>query len=207
VSTQTHLVASSNAERKLAQLLQRGQVGTVTLVTIVDRRHPAPSPGSDPDYVQLRTGGASALASLRHTLGVKPISVLARCTNASWSARHGTITNAFVEMERNIHVHYHGSLMAARDEHLIRVDGDRGVLQSNRQYIAWRKRGWPVFVPIWITIQPGARSESRDAGEDARWAIALSEAVVRSDQSGRIVQMADLLDGSGHVQSAVPGVR
>jgi len=206
-----HPVAPGSAERKLRQLLERGHIGSITQVSVLDRRRTSePAPGIDSDYVQLRTGGASALALLRYILGAKPVSVLARCATPPWSARHGTITNAFVEMERDIHVHYHGSLIGAGDEYVIRVDGDRGVLRSNRQYIAWRKRGWPVFVPIWMTIRPGARSETPEAGaptEDARWSNALSEAVVRSDQSGQIVRMADLPNGSGQVRSAASGFR
>lgn len=191
-------------ERALAQLLCRGQVGTITHVSLVDHRPNAGAPrdGDHVTYVQLRTAGIYAFETLRRVLGVNPVNIVARCTAAPWhEQQHGAITEAIVEMERNIHVQYHGSLTSNREEYALRIDGDRGVLRSSRRSIWWRKRGWPLFVPIWSTW-PGRTLEQREAetdSEDSLWSVAMSEAAIESDRTGRVVRVADLLGEPGPV--------
>jgi hypothetical protein len=63
------------------------------------------------------TFGIHHFDSLRRVLGVNPVSLMARCSRAPWSAyRHGSTTEALLEMEHNIHVQYHGSLTSNRNE-------------------------------------------------------------------------------------------
>jgi hypothetical protein len=195
---------SERTEGALAHLLRRGRVGTITHVSLVDHRTNAGAPrdGSHVNYVQLRTVGIYAFETVRRVLGVNPVNIVARCTPAPWpEQQHGVITEAIVEMEGNIHVQYHGSLTSNCDEYALRIDGDRGVLRSSRRSIWWRKRGWPMFVPIWSTL-PGRTLEQRQPGthsEDRRWSVAMSEAAVESDRTGRVVRVADLLDQAGPV--------
>jgi predicted dehydrogenase len=189
-------------------MLRHGRVGTITHITVVDRRtngggrHES-APG---EYAQLRTAAIHVFDSLRRVLGTNPLNIVARCTTPPWHERpHGATTEALVEMDGNIHVQYYGSLVSSHDEYTLRVHGDRGVLRSSHWCISWRRRGWPLFVPIWFTagrermLQHG---RPPSGGEDALWSVAMIEAAIRSDRSGRVVPVADVLAEIGPMNSA-----
>jgi len=195
-------LTNGSIDSALAQLLRQGRVGTITHVSLVDHRPNAGLSRDHVNYLQLRTAGIYAFETLRRVLGVNPVNILARCTAAPWhDQQHGTITEAIVEMEGNIHVQYHGSLTSIGDEFALRIDGDRGVLRSSGRSIWWRKRGWPMFVPIWSTL-PGRRLEQRQVGTDSEgslWSVAMSEAAIESDRTGRVVRVAAMLSEPGPV--------
>jgi hypothetical protein len=195
--THIHAAGRAGIERALTRLLRDRRVGTITQVSIVDRLANAgrPDESGPADYAQLRSAAIPALEALRRVLGVNPVTIAARCTTPPWRGRpHGATTDALVEMEADIHVHYYGSLVASHDEFTIRVHGDRGVLRSSLRHISWRKRGWPVFVPIWVTVGRGGMLQHHrpgSGGEGARWSAAMTFAAIRSDRTGRIVPIAD----------------
>ena len=141
----------THCEATLQQLVREGRVGTITHVSCVDRRS-CPAQGNflaQADYAQVLDVGAHHFDNLRSMLGVNPVSVMARCSKAPWSAyRHGSTTETLLEMDHNIHVQYHGSLTSNRNEHALWIEGDRGVLWTDRSRLWWRKRGWRFFLPI-----------------------------------------------------------
>ena len=190
-------------EWTLRQLIREGRIGTPTHVSCIDRRSdPARADGAaNLDYAQVLALGADDLNRLRNILGRDPVRMLARCTRAAWSTyRHGSTTEAFVEMTGGLHIHYYGSLTSNRSEHALRLEGDRGVLWTDRSLIWWRKRGWPVFVPIRSRSVPaGGKSAKPD---DEPWTLAIVEAAIRSDRTRTTVDVSDVFQTAG----ADPGV-
>jgi hypothetical protein len=169
--------------------------------------------------------GADDLNRLRNILERDPVRILARCTRAAWSSyRHGSTTEAFVEMTGGLHVHYYGSLTSNRSEHALWLEGDRGVLWTDRSLIWWRKRGWPVFVPILARSVPAGEKPAGPTAEAGRaferfrtavqsgqrpsstdhelWAFAIVEAAIRSDRTRTTVAVSDVFQTAG----ADPGV-
>lgn len=210
----------ARGEPALRRLVRGGKVGTVTHVSCVDRLVPR-SRNLEPvdgDYPQVLKVAAHHFDVLRSVLAANPVSAMARCGKAPGNEqRHGSTTEALLEMDRNIHVQYHGSLIANRREHMLWIEGDAGVLRTDGGRIWWRKRGWPVFLPIrWgaarnSDVAPGHRREAAAAllhemraavvdgrqpetsGEDNLWTLAMVEAVIRSDKTGRVVEVAELV--------------
>lgn len=195
------------------RLLRAGRIGTVTHVTCIDRSASASESlgAASPEYVQLLAYGADHLAWIRDLLGVEPVRVLARCGRVPWRPeQHGSLTEAFLEMASGVHVQYHGSLASNRDHHELWIDGERGVLRTDGRLVWFRKAGWPRFVPVAGSLgrradpstSPAARAAARHqqlgavqhgaapaASGDDRWPLALAEAVMRADRSGRPVTM------------------
>jgi predicted dehydrogenase len=209
-------------EWTLQQLIREGRIGTLTHASCIDRRSGFSGEHglSSLDYAQVLAVGAGDVNRLRSILGRDPVRILARCTNAAWSTyRHGSTTEAFVEMTGGLHVHYYGSLTANRSEHALWLEGDQGVLWTDRSLIWWRKRGWPVFVPIrsrsvpaddrpfkptelagqllerfHAAVQSGRSPESAD---NELWALAILETAIRSDRTRTSVAVSDVFQTSG----------
>jgi predicted dehydrogenase len=213
----------SRMERTLRKLVREGKVGRVSHLAVLDRRTSA-SLGSSQrltDYPQLLEAGSGHFDSLRSVLGVNPISIMARSGRTPWSPfRGGSTTEAMIEMERGIHIHYHGSLTSAAAEHEIWLEGDRGVVWTDRRFFWWRKRGWPRFIPlimkslgtrepvgqehnIAITLLRDLKRAIKDGGsaetnaEDNVWTLAMVEAAKESDRSRAEVHVPALLRKAG----------
>ena len=203
----------------LYQLVREGRVGTISHVSCRDRRSSL-TQGSflaQTDYAQLLDVGAYQLDSLRTILGLNPVSVIARCSKAPWSRyQHGSTTEALLQMEHNVHIQYHGSLTSNRNDHALWIEGDRGVLWTDRSRLWWRKRGWRFFLPVrthraragdaleysrestttLLNQLKTAVEEKRPPatnGEDHLWSSSMIEAVMLSDKTGKAVCIADLL--------------
>jgi predicted dehydrogenase len=221
VVAQNHRYA--RCARTLQALVRNGTVGTVTHVSCIDRRSRRVRNDdlATAAYPQLLDKGAHHFDSLRSILGVNPVTVMASCSKEPWSEyQHGSTTEAALEMESNIHVQYHGSLTANRDEHLLWIDGDKGVVRTNGSHVWWRKRGWPFFVPIRSRRVPAGDSlESQRAGtatlldqlkaallerrppetsgEDNVWSLSMVEAAILSDKTGKLIHVGELLSAAG----------
>jgi predicted dehydrogenase len=207
------------AERTLQQLVREKKMGTVTHVSCIDRRsHPPVAETNDAqvNYSQLLDVAVHHFDSLCNILDATPLSVMARCTKAPWSDyHHGSTTEAILEMERDIHVQYHGSLTSNHSEYSLWIEGDLGVLRLSRSHVWWRKRGWRFFVPIRaLTLSRGdAPKKSREdmatlldqfraavldermpdsSGDTNVWVASMIEATILSDKTGRVVRVGDL---------------
>jgi predicted dehydrogenase len=198
--------------RTVRRLLRAGRIGTVIHVSCIDRSASRSLDAAGPEYVQLLAYGADHLAWIRDLLGVEPVKVLARCGRVPWRPeQHGSLTEAFLEMANGVHVQYHGSLASNLDHHQLWIDGERGVLRTDGRLVWFRKAGWPRFVPVAGSLgrradsssSPAARAAARlerlasirrgtatVASRDDRLPLALAEAVMRADRSGRPVTMA-----------------
>lgn len=218
----------ARCERTLREFVREGKVGNITHVSCVDRRM-RPVKGNflaRVDYPQVLDVGAHHFDSLRSMLGVNPVSVMARCGNTPWSEyRHGSTTEALIEMEHDVHVQYYGSLTANRYEHELWIEGDKGVLWTDRSRLWWRKRGWKFFVPIRSRKIPAGDAlkypregtatllnqlqasviEGRPPetnGKDNLWSLSMVEAVIASDKTGKRVCVAELFALAGLDEAA-----
>jgi predicted dehydrogenase len=218
--------------RRCQQILQKlvhaDKTGTITHVSYVDRRT-RPVQGNFVnhfDYAQLLDAGVHHLRTLRSIFGVNPVRIVGRCSNAPWSRyQHGSTTEAIIEMENNIHIQYYGSLTSNRSESVLWIEGKNGILRAGQQGVWWRKRGWRFFLPIRLTKIPAPerRDRPRQAsvalldqltsavklkrvpqinGEDYLWTLAMMEAVMLSDRTGKLIEVADVWNSAGIAQDS-----
>ena len=211
------------AQQAARVLLRDGKVGTITHVSCIDRRlQPAgDNYRSRMDYAQATEVGEHHFDGLRYLLGVNPLRVMAHCGQPPWSDyQHGAATEAFLEMEAGIRVQYYGALSANRYEHELRLEGEHGALRLDSRRVWWRKRGARFFLPLSMpkiqagdaarypragtaslldqlhaAVHEGATPETH--GEDNLWSLAMVEGVKASDQSGRAVDIAELMAAAG----------
>jgi predicted dehydrogenase len=219
-----HVMVAQNCrfarcERTVRQLVREGKVGTVTHVSCVDRRS-LPAGNDDraqTSHVQLIRVAIDHFDTLRSILGLNPTSAIARSTRAPWSQyRHGSTSEAILEMEGGVYVQYHGTLTSSHDEHSLWIDGDKGTLWTNRTHVWWRKRGWPLFVPVLTRKARGGRSRDgmpellaqlqaatlekrapETSGEDNIFTLSMIEAAILSDTTGRVAHVKELLSAAG----------
>ena len=209
----------SRCERVLQTMLREGKVGSITHVSCEDRLA-TPDTGaldSNTDYSQLLNVGARDFESLRNIIGKNPVTVMARCIKASGSQKgQGARTEAFLEVGDNIHIQYYGSLNSYKNEYALWIEGEKGVLWSDRCRIWWRKRGWRFFLPIKKVspLKEGEISYSKEVkdsimknlqeavlhgrktdtgGEIYLQTLAMVEAAQRSFKEERIVKISEIL--------------
>lgn len=201
------------AYTQLASLVRKGWIGAVTHASVLST---SVLPASDrlgrAEYSQLLAQGAEDLQAIALALGGKPMSVICRGTKAPWTPyRHGSTTEIFLELDRNISLHYHGSLSLDTDEHEVWIEGQKGTLWTDGGRIWWRKRGWPRFLPLpkgrqrapeiivlrqleKIVQTPGRVPQG--GGDELLDSAALLESAIRSDQGRSVVSIADVLKGA-----------
>jgi predicted dehydrogenase len=203
--------------------VRQGKVGTLTHVSYIDRRaRPAQSNFlSRVEYAQVLDVGTHHLDSLRSILDVNPVRVMARCSKAPWSQYlHGSTTEANLEMENNINVQYYGSLTSNRYESALWIEGDQGVLRADQRHVWWRKRGWRFFLPLrqhkipsgdalkypregtatlldQLKAAVSLKRVPETNGEDNLWTLAMVEAAMLSDKTGKVVSIADVFESAG----------
>jgi predicted dehydrogenase len=212
------------AERTVRQFVQEGRLGDITTVTFIDRRR-MPSHTQGPwmatiEYPQLQEIAVHHFDSLRSFFGRRPLNIMARVWNPPWSDyRHGACTEALIEMEGGLHVQYLGTLTSHRYGYSVWIEGERGVLWTNRKFVLWRPHGKRFFWPVKLVKVPkgdeapfpkeGATSllnSLRDAllhgkkpetsGDDNIWTLAMVEAGIRSAQERRTVAIDEVLHSS-----------
>jgi predicted dehydrogenase len=193
--------ATRAVDATLRALVRGGRIGGVTQVSFLDRQ--ASPPGTPASaavpYVQLREAAGPHFDALCAILGAAPVSVVARASCAPWSPySHGSTTEAIIEMADGVRVQYHGTLTSHRTERAVWIDGASGVLWADASRVWWRKRGWPIFVPI--IGRRGTRDDAADAGASGP---ALIEAAMQSDRTGRIVGV-DAVIAAAHEPAPAP---
>jgi predicted dehydrogenase len=220
----------TRCEATVRQLVRDGRLGAITHVSYLDRRSCEAQDQVSPqtDYAQVLHVGAHHFARLQRMLGVNPVSVMARCSNTPWGPyQHGSRTEALLEMEHNIHIQYYGSLTSNRRDHVLWLEGDRGVLWTDFSRLWWRKRGWRFFLPLsvyeilathtgkssrhgtiaWLDQLKAAVVEGRppDTSDGASlWTAAMVEAAMLSDRVGKVVHIDDLFHSAGIQLDALP---
>ncbi len=207
------------SERTVRKLIADGLIGRVDSATLVDRRH-MPSRTEGPwlgaiDYPQLQEIAIHHFDSLRYFFGLRPTSLTVRAWNAPWSDyRHGANTEAFLEFE-GVRVQYVGTMLSHRFSFSLWIEGERGVIWTNRKHVFWRPAGSRFFRPVRPVKTPpgdGAKyprggttsllNSLRDAvlhgvtpetnGLDNIWNVAMVEAGKRSDRERRTVRIDEV---------------
>jgi predicted dehydrogenase len=219
-----HVMVAENyrffpAERTVRRWVREGRLGTVTTVTCRDRRNQPPGDlgpwASSLPYPQLVEIAVHHFDSIRALTGRRPVSVTARVVNPPGSAyRRGGATDAMIELDGGITAVYSGSLCCDRYEFALTVEGEAGVLWTDRRRVWWRQRGARFFRPV-RTDDPagdghrypraGTRAlldhlrdavlhgrEPETAGRDNVWTVAMLEAAARSAEEMHAVSVADV---------------
>lgn len=210
------------AERTVKQLLGERFLGALDSATLIDRRH-MPSHTEGPwlatiGYPQLQEVAIHHFDSLR-SLFERPGNITARVWNPPWTDyQHGANTEALIDFG-NVRVQYLGTLLSHRFGFSLWIEGERGVIWTNRKYVAWRPKGTRWFRPIRnLKVPPGdekkypqggttsllnsLRDAVRDGtpaetrGEDNIWTVAMVEAAKLSDRARRTVEIAEVYPGT-----------
>lgn len=207
------------AERTLRKLIEQGLIGTISSVICMSRRF-RPGKGTflaTITYPQLIDVGVHHFDSFRSILGCNAVSMTVRAFNPAGSDySHGACTEALIEMEKGIHIQYLGTLVSHRYGFSLWIEGEKGVLWTNRKWVLWRPRGSRWFRPIRQVEVPrgdeapypreGTTSllnslrdavllgrEAETSGRDNIWTLAMVEAGIRSDLDGRTVSLKEVL--------------
>jgi predicted dehydrogenase len=210
------------AERTVKKLLVEGFLGVLDNATLIDRRH-MPSHTEGPwlaaiDYPHLQEVAIHHFDSLR-SLFERPGSIVARVWNPPWTDyEHGANTEALIDFG-DVRVQYLGTLLSHRFGFSLWIEGERGVIWTNRRYVAWRPKGSRWFRPIRnVKVPPGDEKKYpqggttsllnslRDAvregtpaetrGDDNIWTVAMVEAAKLSDHERRTVAIAEVYAGT-----------
>jgi predicted dehydrogenase len=219
-----------SAERTIRKFVQDGLLGEISCVTFVDRRR-MPSHTQGPwlatmKYPQLQEIAVHHFDSLRSFFARQPVSVMARVWNPPWSDyQHGACTDAMIEMDRGLHIQYLGTLASHRFTYSVWIEGEHGVLWTNRKLVMWRARGRKLFWPVKLVRVPkgdnapypregsiSLLNSLRDAlidgkkaetsGDDNIWTLAMVEAGMRSATEGRVVSIDEVFGSSARIRKA-----
>lgn len=211
------------SEQTLRQLVADGRIGRIDSATLIDRRR-MPSHTEGPwlasiEYPQLQEIAVHHFDSLRAILGRRPTSMTARAWNPPWSDyTHGSSTQAYIDLE-GIQVQYLGTMTSHRYGFSLWIEGERGVLWTNRKYVAWRRGGSRLFRPVRRVPVPKGDEQPypkggttslldalRDAvvsgkpaetsGADNIWNVAMIAAAKRSDRERRTVLIEEVWSGA-----------
>jgi predicted dehydrogenase len=209
------------AERTVRALLGEGRLGVIDNAVMIDRRH-MPSGTEGPwlakiDYPHLQEVAIHHFDSLRAWFGV-PGDITVRVWNPPWTDyKHGANTEALIDFGA-VRVQYLGTLLSHRFGFSLWIEGERGVIWTNRKHVAWRPKGSRWFRPVRnVKVPPGdekkypqggttsllnsLRDALRDGtpaetrGEDNIWTVAMVEAAKLSDRERRTVPIAEVYTG------------
>ncbi len=207
------------AERTIKKLLGEGFLGALDYLQLTDRRFmPRGTEGAwlfRIEYPQLQEIAIHHFDSLRAFLGSQPQALAVRVWNPPWSDyAHGANSEALIDFGTS-KVQYLGTLMSHRFGFSLWIEGEKGVLWTNRKYVFFRPRGSRWFRPIRnVKVPPGdekpypqggttsllnsLRDAVRDGipaetrAEDNIWTVAMVEAGKRSDREGRSVRIEEV---------------
>ena len=208
------------AERTIRKLVREGLLGEIASVTFTDRRR-MPASGQGPWMAKIENAQLQEIAvhhfdSVRSFFGRRPVNIIARVWNPPWSDyAHGACTEALIEMDGGLHVQYLGTLTSHRFSYSVWIEGDRGVLWTNRKFVMWRPRGKRLFWPVKLAKVPkgdeaafpkeGSTSlldslrdaihngkEPETSGEDNIWTLAMVEAGKCSAAERRMVSIDEV---------------
>ncbi len=165
----------ASCEKALRRLLQH--LGPIGHVSCMDSQ-PMPSDAgvNYSPQAQLTLAGVGHFGSLARLFDSAPVSVMTRLAG---SDAGNPCTEAFLTLDSNLHVQYFGSAGAGINEHILWIEGARGSAKTDGSNVWWRKRGWPVFVPV--RIWPRLAGYSPEADDSALLAQAAADLQRSSD--------------------------
>jgi predicted dehydrogenase len=207
------------AERTVRKLVQDGLIGRPDSAQLVNRR-PMPKATEGPwlgmmEFRQLQEIAIHHFDSLRSFFGLRPTSIAASAWNSPWSDyAHGVNTEALVDFE-GLRVQYLGTMSSHRFSFSLLIEGEQGMIWTNRKYVFWRPAGRRFFRPVRLVKVPrgdeapypragttsllnglcgavlhGKTPETN--GRDNIWNVAMVEAAQLSHGEGRRVRIAEV---------------
>ncbi len=213
------------AERTVRKLVAEGLPGDIASVTLTDRRNqPSHTEGpwmAELEHPQLQEIAIHHFDSLRGFFDRNPVTIFARTWNPpSSDYRAGACTEALIEMEGGLHVQYYGTLTSNNWSYSLWIEGEKGVLWTNRKFVFWRERGKRFFKPVRLVKVPkgdGAKyprggttallnslvnavrdgKPAETSGQDNIWTLATVEAGKISDRERRTVSVAEMVGDAG----------
>ena len=126
-------------------------LGRVHHALLIDRRN-QPSRVEGPwlgkmEYPQLQEIASHHFDSLRALFGSRPKNISLRVWNPAWSDyAHGACTEAHIDFG-DVQVQYMGNQLSHRYGFTLWIDGEKGVLWTNRRIVAWRPARQPLVPP------------------------------------------------------------
>jgi predicted dehydrogenase len=161
----------ARCEKVLKRLIGSGWLGGIGHVSCIDE---AVSPGEGGGQSwHVSTRAFAHFHALRQLFGASPRKITARL-----GAEPGlqNSTEAFIEFENGLHVHYSGYSGAQRNAHQLWIEGAEGSVRTDGGAVWWRKRGWRFFMPLKI----GLAQDPRDSAEARATLDALATARTRA---------------------------
>lgn len=208
-------------ERTIRVVLADGLIGRVDSATLVDRRPMPPyAEGQwerELEQPQLQEIAIHHFDSMRAWFGREATSIAARTWNPPHSPfPRGASTDALIDMG-GIRIQYLGTMTSHRFSFSLTIEGEGGVIWSERKRVFWRPAGSRFFRPIRVVKTPPGDEASypkggttsllnaiRDAiregataetsGADNVGTVAMVEAARISSREGRTVALAEVLD-------------
>jgi len=194
----------AGCEKLVKKFLRSGRLGPIGLVSCMDNMGAAPTEDEEP-FSQVSSCAPGHFQSLSDLFDARPMKVMARLGNGNGVAE---ITEVFLELEGNLHVHYSGSRRPGNDVHELWIEGAEGSLRTDGNRVWWRKRGWRFFIPLRLGLLQTKREDrcerraleelgvEADSGQ-ARglFGIAAVAAAIESDRVGAPVDLSAVLSG------------
>lgn len=133
----------ARCEKVLKRLIGSSRLGGIGHVSCIDQ---AVSPGEDGGQsLHVSARAFAHFEALRRLFCAAPKKVMARLGSEPGSQ---SFTEAFLEFESGLHVHYSGYFGAQRNEHQLWIEGAEGSVRTDGRAVWWRKRGWRFFLPL-----------------------------------------------------------
>lgn len=152
----------ARCERALQRLIGSRRLGGIGHVSCIDA---AVSPGEGGGQSsQLSARAFTHFQALQRLFGVSPKKIMARLGSEPGSQ---SSTEAFIELDNGLHVHYSGYLGAPRNEHQLWIEGTEGSVRTDGSAVWWRKRGWRFFMPLRFGLARDPQSAEAQATLDA----------------------------------------
>lgn len=146
----------ARCESVLRRLLGSGRLGGIGHVSCIDQAEAAGR--GDGQSLHVSTRGFAHFHALRRLFAVLPRKVMARLGPGPGPK---DCTEAFLEFDGGLHVHYSGYAGARRGAHELWVEGSEGSVRTDGNAVWWRKRGWRFFLPLKFGVIP----DLQDAAE------------------------------------------
>jgi predicted dehydrogenase len=208
------------AERTLRQLLANGQAGRPLWVECVDRRN-QPSSTQGPwvkamDHPYLTEIAVHYFDSFRYLFDRRPQSIVAISHNPPGSSYDKeSVATAIIELDGGLPIQFGGSMLSAKYEFALWIEGEHGDLWTDRKRVWWRPRGRRFFLPCKsVSVPKGDElpypkagtvsllNQFRDAVTQGRvpetsagdnvWTLAMVEAGILSHREGRRVAIGEV---------------
>ena len=208
------------SERTVRKVVADGLLGRIDSATLVDRRL-MPSATEGPwlaatEYPQLQEVAIHHFDSLRYFFDRTPDTMTVRAWNPPWSDyRHGANTEALIDIG-GIRVQYLGTMLSHRYGFSLWIEGEDGVLWTNRKHVFLRPAKSRFFRPVKrVKVPPGDEArypkggttsllnslrdavlhgrEAETRAEDNIWNVGMVEAGKISDREGRSVPLREVM--------------